>query len=224
MLGILKKEIMTYLVKVFLLLPLLLFFEYVLGKSLHPITIIVNVVMFFVFVYAPMMIIEQNEEKSNAYVFLSTLPVTKKQIVGSKFLLVLLIITTVVFLNCLNISVVSNDVENNRILQTIFIIAGAITLISIGISYNGIFKLGYTRFLVFLGVFSIFLGLVPPILLSSGEFKAIDTFDKAFVYIKTVNWSYFISFSLLFYLTLMGTAICVFSFETKNKEVYFFDL
>jgi hypothetical protein len=106
---------------------------------------------------------EQMENKSNAYAFLSTLPIRSRQIVGAKFALVFLSVAVYVAVHLIWYALSFDDPA--------FIAAGRVSLIHIscvclvlaGLYYLGFFCFGYQRFVRF-AVALWFLMVVSPLL------------------------------------------------------------
>lgn len=88
---------------------------------------------------------ESYEEKNSGYKILSILPVTDKEIVRSKFLMVFGAVSMVTLLNVILLIIRLQSVEGLGMKIMIGILWGVFCLHYGALMYIGIFKLGYTR-------------------------------------------------------------------------------
>ena len=121
---------------------------------------------------------EGYEEKNNGYNILKVLPITNKEIVSSKFLLVLGSVLMVTGLNIFLLVLRNSSPGKINFMIMVGILWGVICLIYGAVMYVGIFKLGFTRmtkyfwtfFIVFLVIMIFLLGdFIIPILKSKAE-------------------------------------------------------
>lgn len=121
---------------------------------------------------------EGYEEKNNGYNILKVLPITNKEIVSSKFLLVLGSVLMVTGLNIFLLVLRNSSPAKINFMIMVGILWGVICLIYGAVMYVGIFKLGFTRmtkyfwtfFIVFLVIMIFLLGdFIIPILKSKAE-------------------------------------------------------
>jgi hypothetical protein len=143
-----------------------------------------GLLMLFVFmlVYGTVMHVEKYEEKFKAYRFLRTLPLTDREIVYSKFvLLILLALFAVTFLMS-TASIFSINTWEHRTLNFL-VPAAVLALLAGGTAYIGIFRWGYSAcrtLIVFLYLLLILVCLGIPIILREilGE-SAIERYAAA---------------------------------------------
>jgi len=88
---------------------------------------------------------ESYEEKNNGYRILSSLPITDREIVRSKFLMVFCAVTMITLLNVILLIIRLQSVEGLGMKIMIGILWGVFCLHYGALMYIGIFKLGYTR-------------------------------------------------------------------------------
>jgi hypothetical protein len=222
--GIIKKDLGVFCIAPVVFLPLLLLLEAIIGRPLHPITLIVNHLVIFVFAVAPVMIVEQNEEKCDAYCMISMLPVKKSELVGSKFVLVFFSVALLVGVQCVFLMLHGDFTATTKMIMDSFILNGMVVLVLTGLGYFGIFTLGYTRFLVILGVLSALAGLIPPALIQMKLFDPLKVADWIKITLMEINWVTVSAAVLLSYGILTILSVQVFSFDRKQKDVYFLDI
>ncbi len=88
---------------------------------------------------------ESYEEKNQGYQILSTLPVTNKEIVSSKFMMVFGAVTMITLFNVILLTIRMGSIEGLKMKIMIGILWGVFCLLYGGVMYIGIFKLGFTR-------------------------------------------------------------------------------
>lgn len=88
---------------------------------------------------------ESYEEKNQGYRILSTLPVTDKEIVTSKFIMILGAVSIVTLLNIVLLIIRLNSSEKTSGMIMTGILWGVFCLLYGAVMYIGIFKLGFTR-------------------------------------------------------------------------------
>ncbi len=88
---------------------------------------------------------ESYEEKNNGYRMLSALPITDKEIVASKFLMVLGAVSVVTVLNIFLLLIRMDSPDKLQMKIMIGVLWGVFCLLYGAVMYIGIFKLGFTR-------------------------------------------------------------------------------
>lgn len=88
---------------------------------------------------------ESYEEKNSGYRILSILPVTDKEIVASKFLMVLAAVSLITLMNVALLFIRIGSSEKPWMMIMIGLLWGVFCLLYGAVMYIGIFKLGYTR-------------------------------------------------------------------------------
>lgn len=156
---------------------------------------------------------EQYEEKHKGYAFLSVLPVKDEEIVVAKFLLVLatnvLFVGLLVFLFALSPSAP----QEIALAQSYVLFMGVVSLALAGLSYTGIFSIGYTKFAVIVMSFVVALGLVPMLIMKSYQGRMDILIEQLLAFFVGINWAFVIPASLIIYAGLMTAAIKIKSYR-----------
>ena len=217
--GIMRKDWNYFLVATIVILPVLLTVQYIFIDGIHPVMLLVNLVAQQFLALGPILLVEHDEEKNRGYVFLAYLPLTKREIVQAKFLLAMMSVVLVTTENCLLIGLSGAEADTARIALNLFIINGIFGLVLAGIIYNGIFGIGYTRFMVAIGVVSVFLGMVPPMLMTSKKLTPRVWIPDVVEFLKQMDAMPWIAVVLFVYVGLMLGAMRTFSFEPHPTTV-----
>ena len=149
---------------------------------------------------------EQYEEKHKGYAFLDTLPVTAREIVEAKFALVLLAVGLCVGLLVILFSLSASAPETIAIAQSYVLFMGVVCLILAGVNYIGIFALGYTKFLVFVGSGWVALGFVPVIIMKTYQGRMDYLKETVLNFYAGIDWLVVIPSALVVYFVLMLVA------------------
>jgi len=157
---------------------------------------------------------EQYEEKHKGYAFLSILPVKEKEIVAAKFCLALM--TNVLFVGFLVLlfALSPSPPEEIALAQSYVLFMGVVSLTLAGLSYTGIFSIGYTKFAVIVMSFFVALGLVPMILMKSYQGRMDVLIDQILEFFAHLNWLVLIPAALAAYFGLMVLAVKVKSYRS----------
>jgi hypothetical protein len=157
---------------------------------------------------------EQYEEKHKGYAFLSTLPVKEKDIVAAKFCLALM--TNVLYVGFLVIlfALSPSPPEEIALAQSYVLFMGVVSLALAGLSYTGIFGIGYTKFAVIVLSFLVALGLVPMLLMKTYQGRMDVLLDQILAFFEGLNWLLIIPAALLLYFGLMVLAVKVKSYRS----------
>jgi len=156
---------------------------------------------------------EQYEEKHKGYVFLSILPVTEREIVAAKFLLAL--ITNVIFVGFLVLlfSLSPSPPEEIALAQSFVLFMGIVSLALAGLSYTGIFSIGYTKFAVIILSFLVALGLIPMLIMKSYQGRMDVLADQILEFYAGLNWWIIIPVTLIAYFGLMALSVRIKSYR-----------
>lgn len=147
------------------------------------------------------LIIEQNEEKHKGYNFLSTLPLSAKTIVRSKYLLVAIFIILMVLINATVVNIFFQQKENIHNAIVILVYCTGVALIYTGINFAGMMRWGATRFYTY--SFVVLLGSSTAIVLGV---QFVLPAGEVVKYLTSFTWEgglIFIFLSLMFYLGTM---------------------
>ena len=139
------------------------------GRELSTVFVIISGILVFVIAIGSTFTNEQYEEKNKGYMFLDTLPVSAREIAEAKFALVLLTVGLCVGLLLILISLSSSPRESADVARSYVLFTGIVSLILAGVNYIGIFTLGFTKYLVLVGVGWVTLSLTPMIILRTYE-------------------------------------------------------
>jgi|GEM_PF-5461704 len=219
MLGIMKKDGFYFLLAGGVIMPLVLLAEGLLLPGYTLPMAVANLLGMFMLAAGPVAIVEQAEEKNNAYAWLSTLPLRRQEIIAAKFLLVFLTLTAVVAGNILQVYLRVPAAETATLLRNIFLLGGAGVLLLIGVMYNGILGAGYTRFLMAVGFVAVLLGLVPPILMSMKSFDVRNHIPMIRQFLLDLDAGLVIAAGVLLYVALLLLAIRLMRLTPREKNV-----
>lgn len=178
----------------------------IIGSELSTVFVIISGILVFVLVFGSTFTNEQYEEKNKGYMFLDTLPITAREITKAKFALVLLAVGLCVGLLLILISLSDSPGETAAIARSYVLFMGAVSLILAGVNYIGIFAMGFTKYLVVVGVGWVTLSLAPMIILRTYEGR-MDVFRKNVLnFFIGIDWLVMIPSALVVYFILMLAA------------------
>jgi hypothetical protein len=180
---------------------------FITGNPLSTTFVILSVMFVYLLVFGEIFVNEQYEEKHHGYIFLSTLPLSVREIVAAKFLRVLLSVVLLVGLSVLFISFSSGRTDQILLARSFVLLNGLLALAAAGLAFIGLFGTGYTVFLkIALGVLVLF-QLIPFILLST---RKMETFVQRLIdFLPTINWLIVLPVGVALYFGLMLAAIKV---------------
>jgi len=169
--------------------------------------VLLSGIMIFMLVFGAMFFNEQYEEKHKAYDFLDTLPVSAGEIVSAKFGLVLVTVTATVGYMLLLFSLTKIAPNDWALVRSYLLLSGVVCLGSAALSYIGIFILTYTKFAVIVMSFVVLLGFVPVLVMKFYGDNMHVLIENILEFLRNVNWSTVIPFTLIGYFGLMLLAI-----------------
>jgi len=216
MLGIIKKDSLFFLVAMFIIYPSIFILWKIFGKAFDLQFAILAGFLLHILLYGPMIINEQDEDKSNGYSFLTTLPVKIYEIVFVKFAFVFAFVLLFVSLNSLVFSLTLQSAYMFNIARNVLVTSGVLCLVVAALFYIGVFLFGFSNFFRF-GVlfFSVLLlsgGVIAQFLL----IKKVNIVSLIIAglsnFIQNVNIVVFAFSGIMIYFGLMLTAIKVKSF------------
>ena len=216
MLGIVKKDSLFFLIAILLIYPSIIMLWKISGKAFDmQFAILVSFLLHFL-LYGPMIINEQDEDKSNGYSFLGTLPVKLHAIVFVKFVFVFVFVLLLVLFNSIIFSFTMQSTNMLNIARTVLVTSAVLCLFVSGLFYIGVFMFGFVVFFRF-GVL-----LFSVILLSGGVIAQLFLIKKVNIlslilaglsnFIHNVNIFVLVLLGIVIYIGLMLTAIKVKSF------------
>jgi len=174
---------------------------------LATIFVLLSSVLIYFLVLGEIFINEQYEEKHHGYVFLSTLPLNVKDIVVAKFIRVFLSALLLVGLIVLLISLSPGDREGIVLARSFVLSNGLIALILAGVTFVGLYGVGYTVFLRIALFGLVLLQMIPFILMSTKKTEAVIVGISKFL--PTIDWMIGIPAGLAIYFGLMFAAVKV---------------
>lgn len=176
------------------------------GSELSTAFVIISGVLIFALVFGSTFTNEQYEEKNKGYMFLDTLPVTAREIAEAKFALVLLSVGLCVGFLLILISLSVSSLETTAVARSYVLFTGVACLILAGVNYIGIFALGFTKYLVVVGVGWVTLSLTPMIILRTYEGRMHVLQETILNFFNGIDWLVVIPPALVIYFILMLVA------------------
>ena len=177
------------------------------GRELSTVFVIVSGILVFVIAFGSTFTNEQYEEKNKGYMFLDTLPVSAREIAEAKFALVLLTVGLCVGLLLILIFLSSSPLESAEMARSYVLFTGVVSLILAGVNYIGIFTLGFTKYLVLVGVGWVTLSLTPMIILRTYEGRMDVLRETVLNFFAGIDWLVVVPSALVVYFLLMLVAV-----------------
>ena len=203
---ILKNSYRTYLAYFVFTASILALIRFLLGPEINILfTILCGMVMFLVS-FGALLISEQYEEKHKGYSILAMLPVSDLDIVAAKLLLPLISGAGMTLALVLLFGTYSLPHPDAALVRSYIVLMGGFSLLFVGLMYLGIFRFGYTKFLIVVMTLITALGLVPMVLARAGRDRMDILIENLLSWIRNLNWWVFIPLVLLAYLGISGTA------------------
>ena len=201
-----KKNINFFVFYFVIIVGLIVILKFITGSELSTVFVIIAGILVFFLVFASTFTNEQYEEKNKGYTFLDTLPVTAREIVEAKYALVLLAVGFCVGFLVILISLSGSAPETINIARSYVLFMGVVCLIMAGVNYIGIFALGFTKFLVIVGVGWLSLGFVPMIIMKTYQGRMNVLKESVFNFLNGIEWLAVIPLILVVYFMLMLVA------------------
>jgi len=173
-------------------------------------TVIFAVLTCGIFIYfnalGPVFGSEQYEEKNKGYEFLKILPLRELDIVGAKFLWVLLVDAVFVGGILLVLSKSSWPEKQLVLFRSLALINGSISLLLVAFSYVFIFWIGYTKYVIVVLSVLVAMGFVPMIIMKffieDIDQMLLDTYN----FTAGLNWFFILPVVFLVYVGLLFIA------------------
>ena len=201
-----KKNMNFFVFYFAIIVGLIVILRFITGSELSPVFVIISGIFVFFLVFGSTFTNEQYEEKNKGYTFLDTLPVTAREIVEAKYALVLLAVGLCVGFLVILISLSGSAPETMAIARSYVLFMGMICLILAGLNYIGIFTLGFTKYLIVVGVGWFTLSLIPTIILRTYQGRMDALKDSVFDFFTGIDWLVVIPLTLVVYFVLMLVA------------------
>lgn len=201
------KKNMNFFVFYFVIIAsLIVILRLITGSELSPVFVIISGIFVLFLVFGSTFTNEQYEEKNKGYMFLDTLPVTAREIVEAKYALVLLAVGLCVGFLVILFSLSGSAPETIAIARSYVLFLGVVCLILAGVNYIGIFVLGFTKFLVIVGVGWLSLGFVPMIIMKTYQGRMNVLKESVLNLLNGIEWLAVIPLILVVYFMLMLVA------------------
>jgi len=203
---IMKKNVNFFVFYFVIIVSLIVFLRFITGSTLSLVFVIISGILVFILVFGSTFTNEQYEEKNKGYMFLDTLPVTAREIVEAKFALVLLAVGFCVGFLVILISLSGSAPETIATARSYVLFMGVVCLILAGVNYIGIFALGFTKYLLIVGVGWLTLSLVPMIIMKTYQGRMNVLKESVFNFLNGIEWLTVIPLILVVYFMLMLVA------------------
>jgi len=203
---IMKKNVNFFVFYFVIIVSLIVFLRFITGSTLSLVFVIISGILVFILVFGSTFTNEQYEEKNKGYMFLDTLPVTAREIVEAKFALVLLAVGFCVGFLVILISLSGSAPETIATARSYVLFMGVVCLILAGVNYIGIFALGFTKYLLIVGVGWLTLSLVPMIIMKTYQGRMNVLKESVFNFLNGIEWLAVIPLILVVYFMLMLVA------------------
>ncbi len=191
----------------FLIFPLMNYTRYTSNEVFDPIYIFYQTPFIFWIVLGAIWTQENMESKIKGYAFLSTLPITVRELVVSKFSVALIAISAYELFQLSTLGLFSTPSEYIPLIRSYLVLYGGACLLISGLFYLGLFKFGFIRISKFIFIIWILLFISPlPVrefLAPKFNIEIIDIIRSA----ASLNWASVTIVSLFIYTGLIMAAI-----------------
>lgn len=209
MLGIIRKNLIYHILYP---IPLIGYVTYYFLDSREVLDINIATILgsfsYFILL-VPAMMSEGHEGKSNGYMFLSTLPVTIREIVAAKFILVLGSAVLYVSYSFFFFTLFESSPEMMAASRALIMMNALICILLSGILYSIVFMLGVQMFLVFIGVILLAFNILGLVAAKTNLIPAVPrgTIPEFFGRLAGINWYLAALIGLAAYYGLMEVAV-----------------
>jgi hypothetical protein len=203
---ILKKNMNFFVFYFVIITSLIVFLRLITGSKLSTSYVIFAGILVLFLVFGSTFTNEQYEEKNKGYSFLDTLPVTAREIVEAKYALVLLAVGLCVGFILILFSISGSSPEMISTARSYVLFMGVICLILAGVNYIGIFALGFTKFLIIVGMGWLVLAIIPTIILRTYQGRMDVLKATVLNFFSGIDWLVVIPSTLVVYFVLMLVA------------------
>lgn len=203
---IIKKNMNLFVIYFVITTGLIGILKLITGSDLSTVFVIIGGILVFLLVFGSTLTNEQYEEKNKGYRFLDTLPVTEREIAEAKFTLVLVAVGLNVGFLVILITLSEGAPEAIVLARSFVLFIGVVCLILAGVNYVGIFALGFTKYLVVIGIGWVALAFVPMVIMKTFEGRMDILREKVLNFYTGIDWLVTIPLSLVIYFLLMLVA------------------
>jgi hypothetical protein len=215
MLGILRKDSGIFALATLVVFPLILLIESVAVTELRPALVMTNIILAWLLVFVPLNMTEMEEEHSNGYALMGSLPVRVWEIVAGKFLLLLAAIATCTAVQLALLEVVHAAPALLVLAHTAVLLACSVSLLFGGIAYATIFCFGFARLMQALPFAILASSAAAPILFARPA--ARELLRKAAGFLLGLSRVEVIPGGLALYALLFVVAVALFRFEPRKR-------
>jgi hypothetical protein len=211
MLYLMKKNAFFFALNAVLITVLLTLYWILVRITLDGVLVIFQGLWMVLIVEGAIAANEKSEEKSKSYEFLRTLPLTDREIVWSKFILVFLTAVFVLICNSILYLFMPGPSHLKELGPLYALICANFCLVLAGISYIIIFRYGHAAFVKFVWIAMIVI-MLTPILLLEFVVRKMDIDFKALIEgVNQNNWLIGACF------TVCGLAVYFFLLQAATK-------
>ncbi|UCE40153.1 MAG: ABC-2 transporter permease [Candidatus Aminicenantes bacterium] len=206
-----KKNILYFAYYTAIIMPLMTLYFYSVRKEFSGAMVMFQGLWLILTVEGALAVNEKTEEKSHGYDFLRILPIKDREIVLSKFLIVLCTTIFLVVFNYILYLFIPGSVHMYTIGRVVVLLCALYALVLAGVSYIIIFQFGHSAFVKFVWA-AMIISMVGPIIIYENIILKTDT-DLATITEKLGQ------FFWLFWIVipLCGLAVYYFLFHTAIR-------
>lgn len=163
MTALIKKELKMFLLYTLPVLPPVTAYWLAGRDGLSPLLVLAQGALAYLLMVIPVMVNEQYEEKHNGYKIQRILPVTWREIVGAKFLALVIAMVVLAGFNHVLFGFFTAAPDHLALSRAFVHIMAMGGLLSGAVLYTGSLALGYTLFMKVMVFVMVAVGLIPPI-------------------------------------------------------------
>lgn len=215
MLGILRKDCLLFALASLVVFPVVLLLERLTSTELRVASVVTNMVLMWLVAFVPLMVTEMEEEHSNGYALLGSLPVRVREIVAAKFLLFLAAIATCTAAQFVFLAVVQAAPALLAVAHSVILLTGALCLLMGGIFHAAIFSFGCARLMTASLVVCTASSVAATIL--SSKPGARELLRKAAGLLLQLSGADVVLGGLALYALLFLISVALFRFEPRRK-------
>lgn len=188
MLYLMKKNAFFFVLNAVSISALLTFYWLLVAINLDGLMVIFQGLWMVLIVEGAIAANEKSEEKSKGYEFMRTLPLTDREIVRSKFILVLFTVVSVLAFNSILYMIIPGPSHLKELGPFYALVCANFCLFLAGISYIIIFRFGHAAFVKFVWIAMIVIMLIPILLFEFVFLKMNIDFKAIIEKINQFNW------------------------------------
>lgn len=214
MLRLMKKNVLYFAYYAAVIFPLMAFYMYFVRKELSGPMVMFQGLWLILVVEGALAVNEKAEEKTRGYDFLRILPIKDREIVLSKFLIVLLTTVFLVAFNYILYLFIPGSVHLYTIGRILVPLSAIYSLVLAGISYVIIFRFGHAVFVKFVWAVMIVTMVAPVLIFESVILKMNLDISIITDKLSQLLWLFWLV------ITLCGLALfyILFQMATRAKE------